>query len=191
MSPSLPAALPRRRTGPAAALRRPRARISARISALAGALRPAASAALALLLLGAGPAAGFDLLIRSEKTGEARSLSLADLDKLDQDRIVTGTPWTEGRSVFDGVSGKALAALAPKGATEVHAVGLNDYAYTVPLADFASGQAIIATRRDGAEIPLRDKGPFWIMYPFDDLTNRDRLPREPRAVWHLKTLIFR
>lgn len=165
--------------------------MSSRPQASPGRRFAAAASAFAAAALLAAPASGFDLEIRAEGAGTGRTLSLAELDALPQARIVTGTPWTEGRSVFEGVSGEALAALAPPEAAEVHAVAHNDYAYTVPLSDFASGQAILATRRDGAPIPLRDKGPYWIMYPFDDMTPHDRLPREPRSVWHLKTLVFR
>ena len=156
-------------------------------------LRRAAAALLLALTALPGAAAALDLKLelRDGDDGPARLLSLADLDALPQARIKTSTPWTIGVVVFDGVSGPAIAAMAPKGATEVHAVAHNDYVYTIPLEDFATGEAIIATRRDGATMTLRNKGPYWVMYDFDGMTRGAQTLREPRAVWQLKTLVFR
>lgn len=137
------------------------------------------------------PAAAFDLELRNTAGGGEATLSLDDLDAMPQARIATSTSWTRGVIVFDGVAGPAIAALAPEGATTVQATALNDYAYTLPISDLADGDAIIATRRDGAPIALRDKGPYWIIYDFDSLPDHERRLREPRAVWHLKKLEFR
>lgn len=38
----------------------------------------------------------------------------------------------------------------------------------IPIADFEKLNVILAYRRDGKAMPVRDKGPLWIMYPFDD-----------------------
>jgi hypothetical protein len=52
--------------------------------------------------------------------------------------------------------------------TEITAVALNDYKVKIPIADFDKVNVILAYRRDGKAMPVRDKGPLWIMYPFDE-----------------------
>ncbi|MGG7566923.1 hypothetical protein ACQ5SO_12290 [Rhodovulum sp. DZ06] len=135
-------------------------------------------------------AAAFELELRNAAGGQTLRLSLDDLDALPQARMVTETSWTEGMITFDGVAGEAIAGFAPPGAETVRASALNDYSFSIPLADFASGAAMVATRRDGALIPVRDKGPYWIVYDFTGLSRTDRMQLEARAVWHLKALEF-
>lgn len=118
-------------------------------------------------------------------------LDLAELDKMPQKRIVTTTPWTEGDQVFDGVAGPAIAAMAPQGAKEILVTAHNEYQAEIPLADFIAGKAILATRRNGELMPIRAKGPYWVIYNFDEMPPANAAEIEHRSVWQVKSILFR
>jgi hypothetical protein len=66
-------------------------------------------------------------------------------------------------------------------------IAINDYASTVPVAD-AEFDVVLATHIDGAPIPVREKGPLFIVYNFD---GQPRLRTEQyfsRSVWQVKSM---
>ena len=147
----------------------------------------------AALLIGGG-AAGAQTLTIVDETGAApvvRELTREQVEALGAAAIRTGTSWTEGVSEFSGPSAAAVAGLADKPFTEVLAVALNDYQVVLPAEDFASDAFVIATRRDGAPMRVRDRGPFWVIYNFDALPSSQRAEVETRSIWQLSRLVFR
>lgn len=120
--------------------------------------------------------------------GEAWTFDMKALRALPSDRIETATIWTDGVQVFEGVPLNAL--LEHVGAADgiIEAVALNDYAVTIPTTDAVENGPILAYERNGGRISVRDKGPLWIVYPFDD--NRDYKSEEyySRSIWQLDRL---
>lgn len=113
------------------------------------------------------------------------------LDRLPQQAFTTRTPWFDGPRRFGGVAGAALLdALDPAG-TEVIATALNDYRVTIPSEDFARAGLVIATRLDDEPIPVRGKGPLWIVYPFDAEARLRNEVFYSRSIWQLRRLEFR
>ena len=78
-----------------------------------------------------------------------------------------------------------MARSAPEGAT-VRAVALNDYESIIPLADFERYQVLLATRIDGEQLRVRDKGPIWIVYPWSDHPELDDETTRRKSVWQLR-----
>lgn len=148
---------------------------------------------LALLLLtgsvraqGAEP--GLDVSGRVAQPGR---ISLTALSRLEPARILTATKWTQGRITFEGVKMRDLLRSLGADGHEVVAVALNDYRITIPVADFDTYDVILAWRRDGHDMPVRDRGPFWIMYPFDQHAELRAEPYYGRSIWQLKSLEVR
>lgn len=122
--------------------------------------------------------------------GEAR-LDRAMLDAMPQAGFETTTPWTEKRTRFDGIPGAALVAALGARGREVVAVALNDYRVTIPMADFAPGGLLIASRLDGEPIPVRSRGPLWITYPYESRAEFRTELFYSRSIWQLRRLEFR
>jgi hypothetical protein len=116
---------------------------------------------------------------------------LANLEHLGLSKLVTWTPWTEGEIEFEGVLVRRLMAAVGANGTEVHATALNDYDATVPLADFQSYEVLLALRMNGRLMPLRDKGPVWIIYPWSDHPELDDFLTREKSVWQLNALHVR
>ena len=128
---------------------------------------------------------------RAAGVGSPARFDLDQLDGLPQGEFTTRTPWFDGPRRFSGVLGVALLDLLDPEGTQVIATALNDYRVTIPAEDFRSSGLIIATRLDGAPMPVREKGPLWIIYPFDA---EPRLRNEVfygRSIWQLRRLEFR
>lgn len=49
----------------------------------------------------------------------------------------------------------------------VFVTALNDYTTEIPTADFARFGVLLALKRDGNYMPISDKGPLFIVYPYD------------------------
>lgn len=89
------------------------------------------------------------------------------LEALGMTTLRTQTPWYETVVEFEGVPMKALMDYVGATGTTVTATALNDYQTTIPLADFEEFPVLLALKRDGEYMPVRDKGPLFIVYPYD------------------------
>lgn len=148
------------------------------------------AAACAILMLSANLAATQDghSLTVVNLDGEEHVLHLDDLDAMEQVEFSTSTIWTNGKVVFSGVSVmRLLEAVGAEGNT-LRMSALNDYAVEMPVADLEENAPIVATRMNGETMSVRDKGPYWIIYPFDRDPELRTEANYARSVWQLKTL---
>ncbi|WP_421699479.1 hypothetical protein [Ancylobacter sp.] len=128
---------------------------------------------------------GADGQVALEKT-----LTLAEIDRLPQVTIDTSTPWTDGLKRFTGPSLGALAALGGRPVREAKVMALNDYVAPIPAEDWKEHGAILTTRIDGKTMRVRDKGPFWVMYPIDSDPALRQQYYQSRMVWQVKSIDF-
>lgn len=93
---------------------------------------------------------------------------MAELNALPQSGFETTTIWSAGQQRFDGVLLKDIAAYvgAPHGMLELSA--LNEYIVEFDLSAQVEQHALVATSRNGAEMSTRDKGPLWVVFPYDE-----------------------
>jgi len=159
------------------------------------------AAVAALLAAGTGAWAldapkGRVVLSVTGQVGQANAAGRADFDMamleaLPQHAFATSTPWHQGARRFSGpLLRDVLAAAGAQGSTLV-AVALNDYKVEIPAEDTRRFKVLLATRIDGKPMAIRDKGPLFIIYPYDD----DSLLRNERyysrSAWQLRRLDVR
>ena len=150
---------------------------------------------LLFLSLGAAAVAADELSLRWQSaSGDVlaeRRLSLDELDALPQLTVETSTPWTDGKNAFSGLSLADLAALAPAGEViSADLVALNDYMASVPAEDWQSLPLVLASRMNGKTIPVYEKGPFWLIYPVDELDKPLAQAYVARMVWQVASITF-
>ncbi|WP_210527913.1 hypothetical protein [Rubellimicrobium arenae] len=110
---------------------------------------------------------------------------LAMLDALPQRETVTATPWHEGRPTFSGPTiASVLRAVGAQG-SKLRIVALNDYSAEMPVEDAQTIPVILATRIDGKTISIRDKGPLFVIYPFDEQPELFNEVYFGRSVWQV------
>ncbi|NOE34495.1 oxidoreductase [Ruegeria sp. HKCCD7318] len=122
--------------------------------------------------------------------GEQIELSLEDLDSLEQVSFSTSTIWTDGVRKFSGVPVSGLLGNLNAEGSLLKLFALNDYSIEMPVAELESEVPIIATRIDGATISVREKGPYWIMFPFDDSPDYQTETIFARSIWQLQRIVL-
>jgi hypothetical protein len=123
--------------------------------------------------------------------GSAAQFDRALLDSLGRAQLRTSTSWTDGTPVFEGIWGRSLLdALGAHGKVAV-ARALNDYVVEIPLSDLTGLDVLIATRMDGKNLRIRDRGPLWIIYPWDQHPELNSEAVKQRSIWQLNELDIR
>ena len=112
----------------------------------------------------------------------------AMIDALAQHSITSETPWYDGAQTFSGalVSGLLEAVGATGSALTVTA--LNGYSAEIPNADVLENQVILASRVNGKLLSVRDKGPLFVVYPFDSNPELFNELYFGRSVWQLTAI---
>lgn len=129
--------------------------------------------------------------IETKNDGDAAVFDLSMLEALPGRKSEVETPWTKGKVNFEGPLGSAfLDAVGAKGNTLL-ITALNDYTAEVPIEDFRKWPVILATRMNGEPMPVREKGPIFVIYPFDaDPALYNELYFN-RSVWQVKSIEVR
>ena len=110
------------------------------------------------------------------------------LERLEQTRLTTRTPWTEGEREFEGVSFATLLDMIDVTGSTARATAANDYVVDIPISELRNADALLALRMDGKKLRLRDKGPLWIIFPWSQHPELDRIEVHSYAVWQLHTI---
>ena len=118
----------------------------------------------------------------------AAKFDLVMLEALPGQETKTTTPWYDGERTFTGPLGFSLLEVVGASGTMMKVTAINDYTTEVPIADFESYRVLLATRIDGEAISVRDKGPIFIIYPFDDQPDLNNETYYGRSAWQVKSI---
>jgi hypothetical protein len=154
-------------------------------------IRNLAAAALVAVALTGGAATAQDatLLSVTDADGAAlKSYDLAALKALGTASFETTTIWTEGKQRFTGVPLTVLFKDIGVTQGEVNAIAVNDYSVPIPVTDAVEGGPLLAFEVNGAAMSVRDKGPLWIVYPYDSKTDYQSETIYSRSIWQLNRL---
>lgn len=121
------------------------------------------------------------------KNGSAE-FDRAMLEALGMESFETTTPWYNGPVKFEGVRMQKLMQAVGASGDSVTATALNDYTTDIPIADFERYGVLLALRRDGNEMPVRDKGPLFIVYPYDSRPELKSQKFYSRSAWQVAKL---
>ena len=129
---------------------------------------------------------------KTDKTSTSSlEMTLSEFEAIDKSIIKTKTPWHKEKTTFSGVSGKALLEYLGAKATSVDAIALNDYKVSIPVSDLSGSGLIFATRKDDVPMSVREKGPIFVIYPFDANESLKNEVIYGRSIWQIKTLNFK
>ena len=115
-------------------------------------------------------------------------LSRKALEAMPRTTFTTSTIWTEGEREFSGVALVDLVEAVGANGTTMKAPALNNYAVDVPMTDAVKGGPIIAYELDGKPMSVREKGPLWLVYPYDSNATYRTETIYSRSIWQLDRL---
>jgi hypothetical protein len=121
----------------------------------------------------------------------AAEFDLAMLEALGLESFTTTTPWYNGPVTFEGVAMMRLLDRVGATGESVTATALNDYSTEIPIEDFRKYRVILALKRDGAYMPVKDKGPLFIVYPYDSDPELKHQRFYSRSAWQVARLIVK
>ena len=108
---------------------------------------------------------------------------------LPQTEIKTVLPWAEGESVYSGVTLQAILETMDLSISPlVTFVALNDYKVAVPKEDFDDHQPIIAIKENGKFMSVRDKGPYWLIYPLSSQPDINNTDFHAKMIWQIRDI---
>lgn len=127
------------------------------------------------------------LVERTNAPGKAE-FDMDMLAALPQHSYTTQTPWYPQPRKFTGPLLRDVLAAAGTRGSKLLAVALNDYKVEIPAEDAQRRDVLMARLLDDKPMPVRDKGPLFIVYPFhtDEELRSERY--YSRCAWQLKSL---
>ncbi len=120
--------------------------------------------------------------------GQVAALDMAALQALPQKSFTTQMPWEQQPVTFTGPLLRDVMALVKAQGEQIRAVALNDYRVKLPLSDALEHDVVVAVQMKGQPIPVRTKGPLFIVYPFDAKKELQHKTYYERSIWQLKAI---
>ncbi len=126
--------------------------------------------------------------VRITNAGDQARFDMTMLERLPQVSFVTRTPWYTQPRKFTGPLLRDVLAAAGAQGTLLRTQALNDYRVDIPFEDAQRFDMIVARLIDDKPMPVRDKGPLFIIYPFDDHPELRNALYFSRSAWQLKSI---
>lgn len=161
------------------------------IQALAAVLAAGAAAARALVAPGGAAVLTLSGQLRHPNKGAAAEFDMAMLEGLPQLSFRTRTPWYAQPRKFTGPLLRDVLREAGAHGTQLRARALNDYRVDIPFDDAQRFDLIVARLLDDAPMAVRDKGPLFLVYPFDAQPELRNAVYYSRSAWQLRSIEVR
>jgi hypothetical protein len=126
--------------------------------------------------------------VTSGNAPQRADFDLAMLDALAQHSFATSTPWYKEARKFSGPLLRDVLAAAGANGSTLGAIALNNYKVEIPADDAQKFKVLLATRMDDKTMAVRDKGPLFIIYPYDDSADLRNERYYSRSAWQLRKI---
>lgn len=97
----------------------------------------------------------------------------------------THTPWHRGSGCFEGPLLRDVLDAAGVRSDRIRVRALNGFEAEIPLSDLHEYDVILAMKRDGQPMPIREFGPLFVLYPFDEYPELLNETIRFRSVWQV------
>jgi hypothetical protein len=126
--------------------------------------------------------------IQRSNQADVAAFDMAMLEALAQHSFSTKTPWFAQPRKFTGPLLRELLNVVGAKGTTLRVAALNDYRIDIPFDDARRFDVTLARLIDDRPITVREKGPLFMIYPFDSDTALRNALYYSRSVWQLKSI---
>ena len=126
--------------------------------------------------------------IKFKNAGDRADFDMDMLAALPQHSFTTSNPWYKESKKFTGPLLRDVLAVAGAQGSTLMAEALNNFKVEIPLADTRQFPVVLARLMDDKPMLIREKGPLFIIYPFDSNTELHSARYYSRSAWQLRTL---
>jgi hypothetical protein len=116
------------------------------------------------------------------------SLSVDELEAMGLESMTTVTPWHDGPVTFEGIPMERLMAHAGVETGQIEVAALNNYFVQMPLDAVIKAEGLVATRKNGTRMPVPDKGPLFLIFPFSDRPELKTESYYSWSVWQIRQI---
>lgn len=138
------------------------------------------------------PKAAVILVVEGQITrcnsGLEAQFDLAMLKALPKTVVKTQNPWEPGVATYEGVLLRDLLDFVDANGNDLSITALNDYRADLKLADTQSVDVILAYRRNGEYMPVRERGPLFVVFPFSETPALASEERYAQSVWQVSRI---
>jgi hypothetical protein len=124
-------------------------------------------------------------VVKNEATGQLMPFDRSSLEAMRQVTYRTTTIWTDGVREFRGVPLSEVLQDVGVSSGKVVFVATNDYSAEMPVEEVTADVPLLALTIDGHPMRLRDKGPVWVVFPYDLATDYQSEVVYSRSVWQM------
>lgn len=126
--------------------------------------------------------------VRSTNADNGADFDMKMLERMPQTSFSTRTPWYAGPRRFSGPLLRDVLSAAGASGTLLRVTALNDYRVDIPVDDALRHELIVALLLDGKPMAVRDKGPLFLIYPFDTQPELRTATYYSRSAWQLRSI---
>lgn len=137
----------------------------------------------------ARPAQHGKVVLTLKNEGRTVTFDMGTLEALPQTTLKVRTPWYRREVSFQGPLLRDVLAAAQAAGTYVAASATNDFTAEIDFSDIHDYDVIIALAMDGRPMSPRDRGPLFLIYPYEDLPSWEMEYYYNRSVWQLDRLM--
>lgn len=126
--------------------------------------------------------------IDNTNQGKAAAFDLPMLQSLAGRRALMETPWTNGLTSFEGPLLSAVLDTVGAHGSRLLVKALDDRTTELPMSDATDFPTMLALKLNDDFMSVRDKGPLFLIYPFD--THRELYTERyfSRSVWQISEI---
>lgn len=126
--------------------------------------------------------------VRNPNAGTAAHFDMPMLAAMAQQTISTRTPWYSQARRFTGPLLRDVLRTAGASGNTLRLMALNDYRVDMPFDDTQRHDVLLARLLDDQPMTVRDKGPLFVIYPFDSRPELRSAVYYSRSAWQLRTI---
>ncbi len=126
--------------------------------------------ATTIALFSATQALAEDVVLTVNDLADGRSVTftMEELQALPQASFRTSTIWTDGVNTFSGPTLATVLEAAEMPFNDLRVSAINDYNVDFPADQIQDATPVLTVLINDAPFSVREKGPIWLLFPFDD-----------------------
>lgn len=129
-----------------------------------------------------------DGAISNGNDGPVARLDRTQLKAIGWRELKTGNPFIRGAQWFEGVPFSDLLDRVGAHGETLTATAIDGYSVDIPMEDLRKYPVLLAMKRNGVAMDIRDKGPIWVIYPIAQHPELQTETYSVRSVWQLAHL---
>ncbi|WP_295894413.1 hypothetical protein [uncultured Vibrio sp.] len=127
--------------------------------------------------------------IEHSNTSTGVELDEKMVSQLKASEITTKNHVVQDDALYKGPTLKSVLEYVGASGNEVKVIAWDDYIVTIPLETIEQYGVLLATHENGVRMTLDDKGPFFIVFPFNDYSELRNDFYYNLSVWQVKEIV--